>query len=467
MTFRTFGRTLLLLAGSAGLSLGLTSCTNDHTVGYIYVVGTTNNGQPGGQISEFKEDNNNGVLTPITGSPITSGGLNPVRMVTVQNRFVYVLNQGTPQTNANGAVTGGYASSSIQLFSIGGYGQLTPQLQYASQGFGSQRLILDSTGSHLWVLDQYANVGAVAVPGMPSVPGGTVAPVSQVGASATYPCQDPKDPTIFHPVGSITLFNIDGSTGRLQPQINQQNRSLTYFPVGCNPVDFRLAGQYLFTMDAGSPNNNDVQTVNVLAVAAATGQLTTTQTAVQRITSNNSSNIVAITGDGAGRYIYLLDGTSNLIYLYTVGTSGALVPIAGSPYNNAVNSNNTGGAAAGTQPVQSLTDQTGRYLYVINSGPAAGTQNAFSSLGGYTVDQGNGYLDANTQGSPYTGIVSGPVCILEDPTNQYIYVAGSLDNSITGRKIDPNTGILRPLNKAGTFPTVGTPSWCVVISSTF
>ncbi len=459
MTFRTFGRTLLLLAGSAGLSLGLTSCTNDHTVGYIYVVGTTNNGQPGGQISEFKEDNNNGVLTPVAGSPVTSGGLNPVRLVTVASRFVYALNQGTANTNANGAVTGAYTSSAIQLFSIGGYGQLTPQLQYPSQGFGSERLIVDASGSHLWVLDKYANVGA---------PGGTVAPVSHVGATTDYPCQDPQDPAIFHPVGSITLFTIDGSTGRLSVQQNQQIQTLTYFPVGCNPVDFRQAGSYLFTMDAGSAPTNDLQTVNVYAIAAATGQLTTTQTAAQRITSNNSSNIVAITGDGTGKYVYLLDGTSDLIYLYTVGTSGALVPIAGSPYNNAVNSsNNTGGAVAGTQPVQTLTDSTGKYLYVINSGPATGTQTAFSSLGGYDVDQSTGYLDGYSSGSPYTGIVSGPVCILEDPTNQYIYVAGSLDNSITGRKIDPNTGILRPLNKAGTFPTVGTPSWCVAISSTF
>lgn len=458
MTFRTFGRTLLLLAGSAGLSLGLTSCANDHTVGYIYVVGTTNNGQPGGQISEFREDNNNGVLTPVAGSPVTSGGLNPVRMVTVANRFVYVLNQGTPNTNANGAVTGAYTSSAIQLFSIGGYGQLTPQLQYASQGFGSERLLVDSSGSHLWVLDQYSNVGAA---------GGTVAPVSHVGATSSYPCQDPKDPTIFHPVGSITLFTIDGSTGRLSLQQNQQIQTLTYFPVGCNPVDFRQAGQYLFTMDAGSATNNDVQTVNVYAIAAATGQLTTTQTAVQRITSNNSSNIVAITGDGAGRYVYLLDGTSDLIYLYTVGTSGALIPINGSPYDNSTNNGNTSGAAAGTEPVQTLTDSTGKYVYVINSGPATGTVNAFSSLGGYDVDQSNGYFDSVSRGSPYPGIVSGPVCILEDPTNQYIYVAGSLDNSITGRKIDPGTGDLKPLNKAGTFPTVGTPSWCVAISSAF
>ena len=39
MMFRTLGRPLLMLAGAAGLTLGLTSCSADHTVAYIYVLG--------------------------------------------------------------------------------------------------------------------------------------------------------------------------------------------------------------------------------------------------------------------------------------------------------------------------------------------------------------------------------------------------------------------------------------------
>ncbi len=451
MKFCSLRRTLLAIAG-VGVSLGLTSCANDHTVGYTYVLGTSANGQPAGQIGEFREDNNNGTLSGIAGSPLGSGGLNPVRaVVPAGNRFFYVVNAGTPSADANGNVT--YSSSNIALFTIGGYGQLSSQLQYSSQGFGSERILADSSGAHLFVLDKYANVGIV---------NGTAAPtgVIQSGPTAAYPCKDPdtaRFPNTYHPTGAITVFAIDGATGRLGVQQNQRQQNLTYFPVGCNPVDFRLAGSYLYTMDAGAASNNDLQTVYVYSVASS-GQLTPTQTSVIQITNDNSTNITAITGDTAGKYVYLLDTPNNRIFLYTVGTNGVLTAVSGSPYNNGANSQAGG-------PVQTVTDSTNKYVYDINAGPAGGTTNANSDIGGFSVNGTTGYFDTLTANSPYAGTVSGPVCIFEDPTNQFIYVAGSLDNSITGRRIDPNTGTLTPLRTRATVPTVGTPSWCLGITS--
>jgi hypothetical protein len=450
MKFRNSSRTLLALAGCAALALGLTSCTADYTVGYVYVLGTTAAGQTAGEINAFREDNNNGALVNVIGSPTTSGGDNPVRAVIPSgNRFVYVLNAGVPATDSSGNTT--YSSSNVSLFSIGGYGQLSPQQQYGSQGFGSRRIAVDSAGAYLFVLDQYANVG---------VGNATAAPTaSHTYDPVNYPCQDATNPAIYHPVGAITVFSIDGSTGRLGVQQNQRQQNLTYFPVGCDPVDFRLASGYLYTMDRGSVSRGDQQTVNIYSVAG--GQLTPTQTSQIKVA--NDSDITAITGDGGsgatgGSHIYLLDTAKNRIFLYTVGTNGALVAVTGSPYNNAGNTQAGG-------PVQTLTDSTGKYLYVINGGPAGGTSNSSSDIGGYSVNASTGFLDANTQASPYAGTVGGPVCIFEDPTNQFIYVAGSTDNSITGRRLDPNTGTLRPLNVTATVPTVGTPSWCLGISS--
>ncbi len=454
MKFCSLSRTLLAAAGVAGVSLGLTSCANDHTVGYAYVLGSTANGQPSGQIGEFREDNNNGTLTGIAGSPLGSGGLNPVRMVIpAGNRFAYVLNAGQAQTDSTGAVTG-YSSNNLALFTIGGYGQLSSQLQYTSQGFGSVRVLADSSGAHLFVLDKYANVGESS---------GTAAAISQPGPSVNYPCQDPTNPSVYHPTGAITVYSIDGSTGRLGVQQNQRQQNLTYFPVGCNPVDFRIAGGFVYTMDAGAPtvaniHADDRETVNVYALAG-TGQLTPTQTNQIQITADpTSTGITAITGDNAGRYVYLIDTPHNRIFLYGVGSSGALNAVTGSPYNNASNSQAGG-------PIQTLVDSTGKYAYVINGGPTGGTSNANSDIGGFSVNGGTGYFDAATANSPYAGTVSGPVCLFEDPTNQYIYVAGSLDNSITGRRIDPNTGTLTPLRTSATVPTVGTPTWCVGITS--
>lgn len=446
MKLRNLGRALLLCVGAAGMTFGLTSCSNDHTVGYIYVLGTQYN-----QINVFREDNNNGHLTSVT-APLSSGGTDPIRaVVPSSDRFMYVLNQGTPTTDSSGNIT--YASSNITLFSIGGYGQLSEQLQYNSQGIGSQRIATNAAGTLLFVLDEYSPIGETT----------TTSPVvSSTTESSSYPCQDPTNPAIYHPVGAITVFSIDGSTGRLQVQLNQRQQGLSYFPVGCNPVDFRVTSSYVYTMDAGSPTNNDVETVNVQALAAS-GQLTPTQTGAIAVNPGGTADITAINGDNANRYIYLIDTANNLIYLYTIGTNGALTAITGSPYNNAGNSSAGG-------PIQTVVDSTGKYLYVADgSDPALGINVSSASVGGYSIDATTGFLDSVLGDSPTNltedGTVSGPVCIFEDPTNQFVYVAGSLDNSITGRRINPDDGVLTPLNGAVAFPTVGTPSWCLGISS--
>ena len=461
MKFRNLSRTLLLLAGSVGITLGLTSCSADHTAGYVYVLGTTVQGQPGGQISAFREYNNAGNLVNVQGSPTGSGGQNPVRaVIPAGNRFMYVLNAGAQMpTDSSQPVT--YTDANIQLFSIGGYGQLAQQTQYFSQGFGSRRIAVDSSGAHLFVLDEYAPVGITAgstsSPTAVSVAAGQPAPTG-------YPCQDPTNPNVYHPTGDITVFTIDGNTGRLQVQANARQLNLNYFPVGCFPVDFRIAGQFLYTMDAGSATTNDVETVNVQAVGS-TGQLTPTQTSSIKVGNGMMPvDISAVNGDNASKYLYLIDTANNNLYLYSVGTSGALTPLPGTePY---FNGNNT--SAGG--PVQSVVDSTGKFLYVINAGPPTGVNNPIADVGSYTLNSTTGYIDNNSQGSPFNfgsqGTIAGPVCIFEDTTNQYLYTAGSLDNSITGRKIDPQSGTLRPLNVGVAFPTVETPSWCLGISST-
>ena len=495
MKFRTLGRALLLTAGVAGSTLGLTSCSNDHTVGYVYVLGTNDASTTGGQISAFKEDNNNGTLSAIAApSVVSTGGANPVRAVVPSgNRFLYVLNSGTSSVDTNATLPSGqpnpdygvttYSSSSIQLFSIGGYGQLSQQLSYNSQGFGSERIAVDAAGAHIYVLDRYANVGQNAITITPNQAGVYVDPTQNPmtpNVPGNYPCQDPSNPNIFHPVGSITVFTIDTTTGRLELQTNATNNNLTYFPVGCFPIDFRLSSSFLYTMDQGSPSvdesgatANDQQTIYVYGVTSSTGQLTPAQTSVTHITSNNSSNITAITGDsnpnvgvGATKYLYLLDQNASLIYAYTISSNGAPIAISGSPFGELAGPGVVNAASQAGGPTQSYTDSTGKYLYVTNAGPTDST-NPNADVAGFVPDPTTGNLNTVVQTSGFIlGTVSGPVCIFEDPTNQYLYVAGSVDNSITGRRINPSTGVLNDLNKTGTVPTVQTPTWCLAVSST-
>src|SRR3954471_24239495 len=95
MKFRKFGKALLMSAVSAGLIVGVTSCVQSFTVGFLFVTGTSTAGNGDGIISGFKIDHNTGNLVPIHGMPVATAGSFPGRAVLADgSRFVYVLNQG-------------------------------------------------------------------------------------------------------------------------------------------------------------------------------------------------------------------------------------------------------------------------------------------------------------------------------------------------------------------------------------
>jgi 6-phosphogluconolactonase len=199
MKFRKFGRISLALAVSLGTGLGVTSCSTDHAVGYLYVTGQQYN-----QVSGFKIDNNLGNLTATQNSPYSSGGANPIKaLVANAGRFLYVLNAGcggTGQAACSSAASANNTGPSISLFTIGGKGSLSFQTTYNSQGNFPISIQTDSAGTHLFVLDS-------------QVPDPTTCVGYVVGNPATV-------------CGDITSFNIDPNTGRLSLITNQQLRTL-------------------------------------------------------------------------------------------------------------------------------------------------------------------------------------------------------------------------------------------------
>jgi 6-phosphogluconolactonase len=433
MKFKKSGQILLALVVSLGLCLSITSCTVDYTVAYLYVTGSYYN-----QIGAFKEANDTGNLTAIPNQPFGSGGTNPVRaIVSTTGRYLYILNGGTIQ---NGA----YNGANIAVFSIGGNGVLAPQQTYLSQGNGSIRFAFNSTGSFLYVLDQYAPVSGTQI--------------SSPTQSATFPCPDPTTSGVYHPVGDVTVFSVNSNTGRLSLITNnqQQNSSgtqLTYFPIGCNPIDFKVSAAYVLAADAGpEPSTTNTQTVFEYALNSSTGQLTLTQN-TELVTGANK--ISAISSDAASKYIYVLDTGLNQIFAYTIGTNGVLQSVSQSPYSNS--------QSVSGNPVQLTSDSKSKFLYVADAGPSSGITNPSSQISGFSIST-NGVL-AQIAGAPFpTG--SGPQCIIEDPSNQYIYTADFNSNTVTGHVLDPNSGVLTDLRNATSYATVQNPTWCVASGHT-
>ncbi|HEX4005263.1 MAG TPA: beta-propeller fold lactonase family protein [Acidobacteriaceae bacterium] len=438
MKFRKFGRITLALAASLVIGFGTESCHYNYTEAYIIVTGSQYN-----QVGSYKENSDTGQLIAST-APVSSGGSNPVRAVLLTGgRYVYVLNQGKQAVDASGNIT--WTGANISLFSIGGQGGLSYQLSYPSQGLGSLRVMLGSGGNFLYVLDQYQ-------PG--TTPNVTAGSPTQ---SAAYPCYDAKS-GVYRPAGDITAYSIDDSTGRLflvqnLQQENGQGTPLSYFPLGCGPIDFHMGSSYLYTAETSDPSTGNSQVVYAYQASAGTGQLTQVPGGAQPITG--ASNISVIGGSQSGQWIYVLDAGNNVIDIFAPGSNG-LLTAASIP--SAPNNGNTTGMVALT------TDSGSKYLYIANT-VSSGLNQSSSSLSIFTVTPSSGALTPDASQQTY-GTGSGPVCVFEDPSHQYVYTADSGSSTVVGAAFDPNTGTLVPLPRGSTFAVVGTPTWCLYSSNT-
>jgi len=270
--------------------------------------------------------------------------------------------------------------------------------------------------------------------------------------STAFPCPDPTTPGLWRPVGDITAFSVDTNTGRLSLITNNQQQDangtqLTTFPVGCNPIDLKVSAGYIFVADNGpEPTTSLTQAIFVYALNATNGQLTLTQNSEL---PTGATQISAIGSDQASKYIYLLDSGANQIFYYTIGTNGVLQAVTGSPTPN---------VASAVNPVALTSDSKSAFLYIANAGPTSGTVNPNSVISGFTI-AANGVLAPIAPSTFGTG--SGPQCVLEDPSNQYIYTADAGSNTVTGHVLDPNSGVLTDLRNATSYTTVGTPTWCL------
>ena len=402
MTFRRIGRISRALVVSMAVVLGMSAC-GGYTVGFMWVLGTQYN-----QIAGFKIDDYTGNLTTMVNSPYPSGGANPVSIaVRTGGNFVFVVNKGTGKGDGN-----------VAVFAVGEDGILTFQATYNTAGNTPVWAAVDGTGGYLYVLDSQA----------------------------------PDYATTGN--GDITVFAIDGSTGRLQLVPNQliknaQGQQLNYFEVGPAPTTMRVGGQCLYTLDSGD------QTIYPYGIGGS-GQLTVEtnsriivgQTGVTNLTSMNVS----------GNYIFITDAaptptsTGGRILPYTAGAGCSLSPQADGAVANLPTT---------SDPVYSLTDSKNKFLYVVNHS-STNSNYANSTLSAYVIETTGALVPISDPQNPYP-VGNGPVCMVEDPSSQYVYTSNSNDGSITGKFINPNTGQLSDLSRGSVFSATGLAT-CLAVS---
>jgi 6-phosphogluconolactonase (cycloisomerase 2 family) len=474
MRFTKFGKALLMGALLAGVALGITSCNRSYSVGYLYVTGTaTASSGSNGIITGVSLDHNTGSMTAINGLPVASGGSNPVRAVlTSGSRFIYVLNRGVANTipaggtNADCYGTGVYecTGANITQFTVGGNGSLEALGQtFYSHGNNPFRMIVDSTSSYLMVLDHDAPDSGITtmVNGVP-----TNSCTLALGSSNTT-------------CGDISVFKIDTSTGRLSTITNAAVTSqncptsvitcpLPYFPVPANPVDFVLDGSYVYTL-TGAPTPTSYPYTSGTSVwpysySSSNGQLTVSANGLQKLTTTagpvTQANAIVL----AGGVIYVLDDesvTTTFNGTSTFSNSQIIPYTAPAGTLNIEPSGVIPDDPCLADPSYLLLETKGKFVYVANQeGNTSSTTCPGSGIAGYFLTTTPSYQLSFIAGEPF-GSGTGPQCIVEDPSSQFIYEANG-DSTVTGRVLDPNSGSLNNMSGTSTYKLGGPATWCLV-----
>ena len=414
MKLSRFGRISMALVVSVAVGLGMTACGGG-TVGFMWVLGTQYN-----QIAGFKIDDYTGNLTNTVGSPYSSSGTNPVSIVVkVGGRYVYVINKG------NGTVA---TPGNIALFTVGGDGNLTFQQSYSSAGQTPVWATMDSGGNYLYVLDQFD-------------------PTNLPGSGVT--------PTL---TGDVTVFASDPNTGRLSLVQNQQLKTpagllYNYFPVGKTPVMVKLASSCLYSLNAGD------NTVTPYTVGGS-GQLQVPTNTTIQIGLNPEGNARTLTSiNTGGSYTFITDATPTVaspggqILEYQTGSNCALNTVVGGPWNN---------LALTSNPTNSFTESRGNYVYVLNKSTTNTSNPANSSISAFQINSAGQLQPVSNTSNPFsTG--SDPMCMVEDPTSQYLYTSNYVDGTVTGKFINKTTGELSQLSRGSTFTATGLAT-CLAVS---
>jgi len=408
MTLSRVGRITRALIVSMAVVLGMSAC-GGYTVGFMWIAGTQYN-----QIAGFKIDDYTGNLTAMVNSPYPSGGTNPVSIaVRVGGNYVFVVNKGT--YNSKGISNG---DGNVAVFAVGEDGVLTFQNTYTTAGNSPVWASSDGTGTYLYVLDSQA----------------------------------PDYATTGN--GDITVFGIDGSTGRLQLVPNQliknsAGQQLNYFEVGKAPTMFRVGGSCLYTLDTGD------QTVYPYGLGSS-GQLTIEVNSTIPLNTVNATSLNVY-----GNSVYITDAGMTLPGTTTVG---AILPY--SPGAGCSLSVQADGAVANlpltSDPVYSLTDTKGRFLYVVNHS-STNSNYANSTISAFVIESTGQLQPISDPNNPYP-VGDGPVCMVEDPSNQYLYTSNSNDGSVTGKYINQNTGQLSDLTRGSSFSAFAAQAACLAVS---
>jgi 6-phosphogluconolactonase len=151
------------------------------------------------------------------------------------------------------------------------------------------------------------------------------------------------------------------------------------------------------------------------------------------------ANITGLRIDPKGQFLYAADTANNKIAAFSIAASGALAPVAGSPF------------ATDLGPVSLAVDSTGVFLFSANQ--AGATVSVFKIASGALTPVGTP-MSVVSSGTPL------PSFVTVDPSNTFLYVANQGTRNISGFTIHPD-GTLTPVDSSPFGQGVG-PQWILM-----
>lgn len=378
MKWNPMGRAVKASVLSLAMTLGLSACSNDYTVSYLYMA--TSNTLPHGLINTYQVDYQNGHLYVMPDSPVDAGGRNTLAIVAAPNgKFLYTVNN---------------FDSSVVEFAIGTDGKLYAEHTYNITGSLPTAAAIDAGGKFLYVTFTYQNT------------------------SSGQPLYTPANPG----PGGVTVFPINSDNSLGSPFTVNTGRN----PVG---VATSSTGSFVYVIEQDSTTQ-----ANLLGFAQNTTSGALTPLPGVTINSGNVAstgftsglNPAGVLGDASGTHLYVSDKTANQVAVYNIGTNG--VPTLAST------------VATDGGPMGMSFDLLGKYLYVAaNTGNVVNLFNIGSSgqlsrlSSGGTVQAGDG---------PTCVAVTGAPSNTDPHHAAYLYVSNQLSNNITGEQLNENDGTL-------------------------
>ena len=399
MKFNSISRIGAALALSLAACLGLTACSRDYTVGFLYVTSSRGNStNPNGILNEFGIDYQTGSLIRLASSGQDSGGRNPVALaVTSNQKTVFVVNRD---------------DNNIVNFQIGTDGKLYSQKTVTVAGSYPVALGISGDSKFLYVVFTYQ-------------PGYTTANVGP---------------------GGLEIFPLTtDSTGLVSLGTPLSNGGSNYFRLGFTPVGIAVSANvsntnvtatngadctnascssYVYVVEQDSRTTNNLLAFKRdLSSGAVTAIGNTAVGTGTNVSTGYNSGILAsaIAVAPLGNYLYVTDYNGNQIIAYSMSAGGIPTAITTGPF------------ATQSQPSGITIDPRGKFLYVTNYNS--------STVSPFAIAQGSGALSLTSTGAQPTR--TGPTCVtVENALGIYLYTSNFLDNSVSGMQLNSATGNL-------------------------